>query len=137
MNDMPKILIGLVIFVVLAAFPIGYNLATPDRGAAPDLVIYTADDPGLDTCVLPTEEMRTRHMDLLMDWREEVVRTGERTYVDEHNRTHLKSLSLTCLSCHPNKDTFCDRCHGYVDVTPYCWDCHTTPDDVDRGGWNQ
>jgi hypothetical protein len=38
------------------------------------------------------------------------------------------SLTNTCLDCHPNKDTFCDRCHNYMAVSPYCWDCHIVPE---------
>jgi hypothetical protein len=34
------------------------------------------------------------------------------------------SLSNTCLDCHSNKAEFCDRCHNYASVSPYCWDCH-------------
>jgi len=37
------------------------------------------------------------------------------------------SLSNTCLSCHTNKAEFCDKCHGYASVDPYCWDCHVDP----------
>ena len=22
---------------------------------------------------------------------------------------------------------FCDRCHNYLAVSPYCWDCHVDP----------
>ena len=38
-----------------------------------------------------------------------------------------KSLTLECLSCHSNKDKFCDECHEYLKVKPYCWDCHIIP----------
>ena len=27
-------------------------------------------------------------------------------------------------ACHANKAEFCDRCHNYAAVKPYCWDCH-------------
>ena len=33
----------------------------------------------------------------------------------------------SCMSCHANKDKFCDRCHDYLAVKPYCWDCHVEP----------
>jgi hypothetical protein len=37
------------------------------------------------------------------------------------------SLTRTCLDCHSNKAEFCDRCHTYMAVDPYCWDCHVEP----------
>ena len=33
----------------------------------------------------------------------------------------------SCMSCHSNKDEFCDRCHDYLAVKPYCWECHVEP----------
>ena len=26
-----------------------------------------------------------------------------------------------------DKADFCDKCHTYASVKPYCWDCHTEP----------
>ena len=72
--------------------------------------------------------MRARHMDLLDDWRDRVVREGERVYVsDLSGASHEMSLSNTCMDCHSNKAEFCDRCHDYMAVDPYCWDCHVEP----------
>jgi hypothetical protein len=31
------------------------------------------------------------------------------------------------MKCHDNKEEFCDKCHLYAGVTPYCWDCHIDP----------
>jgi hypothetical protein len=36
-------------------------------------------------------------------------------------------LQNTCLNCHNNKSKFCDQCHNYAEVTPYCWECHIEP----------
>jgi hypothetical protein len=74
-----------------------------------------------------------------MDWRDEVVRNNRRIYTTDDRRRFPMSLAGTartadggsCMSCHRNKDAFCDRCHGYLSVTPYCWDCHVEP----KGGW--
>jgi hypothetical protein len=33
----------------------------------------------------------------------------------------------TCMQCHTSKKKFCDTCHAYASVTPYCWDCHLAP----------
>jgi hypothetical protein len=68
--------------------------------------------------------MKAEHMQLLDVWREAVVRRGERTYVSPDGKEYDMSLSNTCLDCHANKTEFCDRCHNYASVQPYCWDCH-------------
>ncbi|MGD8893899.1 MAG: menaquinol oxidoreductase, partial [Desulfobacterales bacterium] len=33
----------------------------------------------------------------------------------------------TCLDCHEEKAEFCDKCHNYASVSPYCWECHIDP----------
>ena len=50
-----------------------------------------------------------------------------RTFKDAGGNVRTKSLTLECLSCHSNKDKFCDECHEYLKVKPYCWDCHIIP----------
>jgi hypothetical protein len=40
------------------------------------------------------------------------------------------SLSDTCLDCHSKKDQFCDACHTYSAVDPYCWTCHVVPEEA-------
>jgi len=37
------------------------------------------------------------------------------------------SLQNGCMTCHSNKKKFCDECHNYMAVVPYCWDCHIQP----------
>ena len=39
----------------------------------------------------------------------------------------MKSLTNTCIRCHSNKDKFCDECHHFAGVQPYCWACHVMP----------
>jgi hypothetical protein len=68
--------------------------------------------------------MRADHMQLLDLWRHSVVREGKRIYVNPDGKEYNMSLSNTCLDCHSNKAEFCDRCHNYASVRPYCWDCH-------------
>ena len=63
-------------------------------------------------------------MQLLMDWRDDVVRSNRRIVTTDDGRSFYKSLSGTCMSCHQDKAGFCDKCHDYVGVTPTCWDCH-------------
>jgi len=31
------------------------------------------------------------------------------------------------MDCHNNKTKFCDQCHNYAGVSPYCWECHIEP----------
>jgi hypothetical protein len=81
-------------------------------------------------CVESKEYMRTYHMDLLNDWRDLYVRENDRFHTSPDGVKYKRSLSDTCLKCHANVDQFCDRCHNYVGVSPYCWTCHIQPKDV-------
>jgi hypothetical protein len=85
----------------------------------------------MDSCVAPTELMRRNHMDFLKHERDETVREGVRGVP--------YSLS-ECIDCHAGTDEtgksvpvdaegqFCQACHGYVAVSPPCFQCHrTTP----------
>jgi RNase P subunit RPR2 len=74
--------------------------------------------------------MRAAHMKMLIQWREDVVRRGDRRFVAFNGKVYEKSLTRTCLGCH-NKAGFCDRCHAYSGVSgPYCWNCHSDPQTV-------
>jgi hypothetical protein len=64
---------------------------------------------------------------MLNNWRDEVVREGNRLYVAADGKEYNMSLQNTCMNCHSNKSKFCDECHNYVAVKPYCWDCHIAP----------
>jgi hypothetical protein len=63
-------------------------------------------------------------MILLEEWKQRVVRDGMEYYVASDGEEYKIGLTGTCLSCHPNKDEFCDQCHDYVGVEPNCWNCH-------------
>ncbi|MCK9376437.1 MAG: sulfate reduction electron transfer complex DsrMKJOP subunit DsrJ [Syntrophobacterales bacterium] len=132
--DRNRVIAGLVIFVVLITIPLWQNLGK----------IVAAPAPSLDTpvikqlaekdkkCVMPTEWMRANHMQMLVEWRDNVVRTGEqqvttprgRDFVAPDGKTYLASLTNTCLNCHSDKTKFCDQCHNYVAVVPNCFGCH-------------
>jgi hypothetical protein len=72
--------------------------------------------------------MRAEHMQLLNDWRDEVVREGMHEHTSTLTGEHFsKSLVKTCMKCHESKEKFCDKCHDTLDVNPYCWDCHVAP----------
>ncbi|MGE5236516.1 MAG: sulfate reduction electron transfer complex DsrMKJOP subunit DsrJ [Acidobacteriota bacterium] len=121
MRDRGKIITGLAIFVGVALLPFWSNVSR--AVVKPEPKIVTKEK----ACILPTQEMRDSHMELLNRWRNTVVRDGERTYVAADGKTIRMSLSATCMSCHPNKKEFCDRCHNYLAVSPYCWECHVEP----------
>jgi hypothetical protein len=121
MKDKNKILAGLVIFIVVITFPFWFNMGK--AAPAPELEL-TAKAKAAKTCVMPTAFMKAEHMQLLDVWRHNVVRKGERAFVNAEGKLFNMSLSNTCLDCHSNKAEFCDRCHNYASVRPYCWDCH-------------
>ncbi len=134
--DFKYVALGLIIVIGLVFSPV---ILTHGKPVPPP-------DPKLDTpaiqklaekdrkCVMPTDWMRANHMQLLVDWRESVVRSkgigggpvDDRLFVNPEGKKYLASLSKTCLECHSNKTKFCDQCHNYVAVTPNCFGCHLT-----------
>lgn len=128
MYDAWKILAGIAMFGVLVTSPLWMNALSPEPPTIPELA---APPNGATQCVEDPEWMRTFHMELLDDWREAVVREGRRDYTSVLTGQAVDmSLSGTCMSCHSNKTDFCDRCHTYMDVDPYCWNCHVAPKEV-------
>ncbi len=125
MYDSGKIILGLIIFVGLFTSPVWYDLASGKATDKPNLVFPTKEDQ--KECVNTAEYMREFHMDLLNVWRDEVVRKGVRTYTSNTGKHFEMSLTKTCTGCHSNKAEFCDQCHDYLGVTPYCWNCHVEP----------
>lgn len=125
MYDAGKIIVGLVVFVVVATSPLWFNALTSETPEVPEIKLPTN---GSTECVETIDYMRSNHMDLLNEWRDEVVRVGTRDYVSSSSgKTFDMSLSRTCMDCHSNKADFCDACHTYLAVSPYCWDCHVEP----------
>jgi hypothetical protein len=61
-------------------------------------------------------------------WRH-AVSDGTRRYMPKSDKVYEKSLQKTCLDCHSNKSKFCDECHNYMGISPYCWDCHIEPEE--------
>ena len=121
MYDSGKIIPGLIIFVLFITIPIWYNRGA--AGSVPKPVL----PKDAKTCVLPAAEIRATHMKLLNTWRDEVLRNGERRTFELEGKQYQKSLMLTCMKCHTSKKQFCDSCHTYASVKPYCWDCHLAP----------
>lgn len=130
MYDFGKVIAGLLIFLALATSPLWINAISEEGPAAPEI---KSPPNGAKECVADTDYMRSSHMDLLNNWRDDVVRRDDRWYnfdLDGVETTVRKSLTETCLSCHSNKTEFCDACHAYTAVDPYCWDCHVIPKEV-------
>ncbi len=115
---------GLIIFFVITTFPLWYNMG---KAAPPPEPKLTDKAKAAKECVRPKEFMKAEHMQLLDVWRDTVVRDAKRTYINSKGKEFEMSLSNTCLDCHSEKAEFCDKCHNYASVTPYCWDCHIDP----------
>ncbi|MFO7606863.1 MAG: sulfate reduction electron transfer complex DsrMKJOP subunit DsrJ [Desulfurivibrionaceae bacterium] len=123
MYDTGKIIPGLLVFVGLVTFPVWYAFGT-DAGQPPNPEKPTK----ARQCVAATDYMRTSHMVLLDDWRDNVVREGgDRRAKTADGTEYVRSLQNGCMNCHTSKQKFCDECHTYVAVKPYCWDCHIQP----------
>jgi hypothetical protein len=134
MYDKGKIMTGLVIFLFLVTFPFWYHVILGKAATAPELVL-TEKAKAEKECVMAKEEMKAGHMQLLDEWRDKVVRNADRVYVNTKGKTFEMSLSNTCLDCHSNKAEFCDRCHNYASVNPYCWTCHIDNPKADVKGF--
>lgn len=128
MRDRCLILGGLLLFLGLITLPVWYNVAAGTLSRPPQLRLPPEGKDPFGT----TEYMRASHMNLLVAWRDEVVRGGERTVVGLDGKTYAKSLTQTCLGCHTSRAEFCDRCHAYAAVKPACWDCHLDREPVRR-----
>ena len=80
-----------------------------------------------DRCVEPTEVMRRRHMQFLLDQRDLTVHDGIRTE---------KHRLVNCIGCHvqprpdggyprhTDADHFCESCHRFSSVKMDCFQCH-------------
>lgn len=112
---------GLIVFVVVATSPFWLNFGNAE---APPEVVLTAKAKAAGSCVRSLDYMKRYHMQLLNTWRTSVVRDGNTVYVNSEGKSYTMSLTKTCLDCHSNKAEFCDRCHNYASITPYCFDCH-------------
>jgi hypothetical protein len=117
MRDGGKIVGGLV---MVAAIVIGPLWLSSARGVKP---LRLAPPTG-ERCVASRQEMLRNHPALLADWRERVVRHGERVHDVGNGQQVRMSLTGTCLGCHGHASAFCDKCHAQAAVTLSCWGCH-------------
>jgi hypothetical protein len=135
--DGGKIIAGLIIFVGLAAFPFYYNIGKANPKPEPKLdtpaIKQWEKEHGKKECIESKAFMRAEHMQLLNNWRDSVVRDNERQYVSTTSGKHFNmSLQNDCMQCHSNKKKFCDECHNYMAVKPFCWDCHIAPKEDEK-----
>ena len=121
MYDGGKIITGIIIGLILVGFPVWYNVGS--AAPKPDIKLPVKTKQ----CVESKDYMRNNHMQVLDLWRDSVVRTAKRVYVTADGRAFNMSLQNTCLNCHSNKKEFCDKCHNYLAVNPYCFSCHIVP----------
>ena len=133
--DGGKVFVGLIIFVGLFVSPFIFGMSKPHKAPDPKLDTPVINDLAEEDkkCVEPKEFMRVGHMLLLDDWRDNALREGNRKYEDSEGREIEVSLQNTCVKCHSNKKKFCDECHNYMAVKPYCWDCHIAPVEKEEG----
>jgi len=139
MYDANKIIIGLAISAALLGFPVWYSYAVVpedgDKDGNPDYQPQPVLPDGGEGCIESVEFMRSQHMHLLNEWRDSVVRDGDRDYVAKKDgKTWDRSLSRTCMSCHTNRMQFCNECHSYLAVEPDCWNCHVAPEKALEAG---
>ncbi|MCS7280130.1 MAG: sulfate reduction electron transfer complex DsrMKJOP subunit DsrJ [Desulfobacterota bacterium] len=120
--DSRKVVTGLILALCLLTSPFWYNIFFGRPKYLPELKVER-----INKCVREASYMRKNHMKLLDLWRDSVVRKNERLYLKEDGKEYKMSLSGTCLGCHKEKEAFCDRCHGYIGVTPKCFRCHVVP----------
>jgi len=123
MYNKGTIIPGLAIFVLIVTSPIWLN-AFMSGSTVPKVELPPG---GEKECVAPASEMRAKHMVLLNEWRDDVLRDGKRVSVTVGGKEYRKGLQMACMECHSNKEKFCDSCHEYASVKPFCWDCHLSP----------
>ena len=101
---------------------------------AGDIAPKVPIDKSKGSCVLPGDQMRKQHMNILMHRRDDTMFKGIRGG---------KASFSACLTCHMVKDEqgkpvtvkspkhFCRVCHDYAAVQVDCWSCHkSVPEEV-------
>jgi len=131
MYDSGKIITGLIIFVGLFTAPVWYNLIE-GKAAMNKPSLSLPNNENQNECVAGTETMIADHMIILNTWRNDVVRNGKRNYYNQNHKIFEMSLTKTCFNCHTNKSHFCDQCHNYAGVNPYCFGCHNVPQNLEN-----
>jgi len=126
------VFLGIAVFLALALFPFYNNFGKTNKKPEPKTdtpaIMEYEKLNGKKECIESKEYMRAEHMQILNQWRDSVVRDYNRGYISDSNHKRFDmSLQNGCMKCHSNKKKFCDECHNYLAVKPYCWDCHIAP----------
>lgn len=119
-----RIIAGLILFAGLILMPFLLNVGTAAAKPEPSLNTAAIQQLSGKTCVESAEFMKTEHMQLLNQWRDAALRDGKTVYVNSQGQSFPISLENSCLKCHSNPQQFCNSCHTYAAVKPYCWSCH-------------
>jgi hypothetical protein len=127
-----KIIFGILVFLALATYPFYNNIGKANVNPTPSIDTPVIQKMAEKKCIEPEAFMKSEHMQLLNQWRDEAVRNGNRIYTASDGQKYVISLQNTCMKCHSNKKEFCDKCHSYAGVSPYCWDCHLAPKEAKR-----
>ena len=122
------VILLIIAFLGVCFSPLIYNVSAPGFELKPPELAK----PEGDHCIEDADWMEANHMDLLLEIRTHTIRDPggrfyeSKTYPGEifYGTTHQ------CFECHTSKADFCDKCHGYNGVKPYCWECHNTPEIV-------
>lgn len=124
LHKLPRIMLGLVLLA-------GLNTVHADKHGLGPMV--TIPESSGKQCVLPAEQIRREHPDLLQHDRVKTMREGVRAKSDG---TMLDGSLKQCINCHAIKDDnnkyvridneqhFCASCHKYAAVTIDCFQCH-------------
>ncbi len=128
MSAKAKIALFVVVFCAIMLVPFLANAGSDGSHESPSLDTPTINAMSDKKCIEDTEYMKSSHMQLLDQWRNEVVRDGATTYTSSSGQVYEMSLDDTCLSCHSNPEEFCNSCHSYSAVSLYCWECHSPSD---------
>ena len=109
-----------VVALVVILLPFAYGLLRPvtTAGVTGGDVFLERPDAQYQECVRETTYMRYRHMELLKQTREEVIRHGIRGEI---------TLS-GCRDCHTSRERFCDKCHDAASLIVDCFGCHYYPE---------
>ena len=125
MRKKTNIVVGVLVFLLVMTSPIWLNLGQSASATEVSLDTPTINAMDEKKCIYDTEYMRENHMEILHQWKVQVVRDGNRTVVTPDGREFEMSLQNTCLDCHSNYEEFCRACHDQNGVDPNCWTCHT------------
>ena len=96
---------GLAIFVLFVTFPLWFNAFSTAASTVPKPELPAG---GEKQCVAPAAEMRASHMVMLNEWRDDVLRNGNRVAVTVDGKEYRKGLQMACMQCHTDKEKFCD-----------------------------